>query len=33
MERKERLDLLRKVLAGDDISAMIIPSTDPHFGE
>ena len=26
MERKERLDLLRKVLAGDDISAMIIPS-------
>ena len=31
MERKERLDLLRKVLAGDDISAMIIPS--PHFGE
>ena len=30
MERKERLDLLRKVLAGDDISAMIIPSTDPH---
>lgn len=33
MERTERLDLLRKVLAGDDISAMIIPSTDPHFGE
>ena len=31
MERKERLDLLRKVLAGDDISAMIIPSTDPHL--
>lgn len=33
MERKERLDRLRKVLAEDDISAMIIPSTDPHFGE
>lgn len=33
MERTERLDLLRKVLAEDDISAMIIPSTDPHFGE
>lgn len=33
MERTQRLDLLRKVLAGDDISAMIIPSTDPHFGE
>ena len=33
MERTERLDRLRKVLAGDDISAMIIPSTDPHFGE
>ncbi|HIZ85820.1 MAG TPA: M24 family metallopeptidase [Candidatus Coprenecus stercoravium] len=33
MERKERLDLLRKVLAGDDISAMIISSSDPHFGE
>lgn len=27
------MDLLREVLAGDDISAMIIPSTDPHFGE
>ena len=33
MERKERLDFLRRVLAEDDISAMIIPSTDPHFGE
>ena len=33
MERTQRLDLLRKVLAEDDISAMIIPSTDPHFGE
>ena len=27
------MDRLREVLAGDDISAMIIPSTDPHFGE
>ena len=33
MERTQRIDLLRKVLAEDDISAMIIPSTDPHFGE
>lgn len=33
MERSQRIDLLRKVLAEDDISAMIIPSTDPHFGE
>ena len=33
MERTQRQDLLRKVLAEDDISAMIIPSTDPHFGE
>lgn len=33
MDRKERLDRLREVLAGEDISAMIIPSTDPHFGE
>lgn len=33
MEITQRIDLLRKVLAEDDISAMIIPSTDPHFGE
>ena len=33
MEINQRLDRLRKVLAEDDISAMIIPSTDPHFGE
>lgn len=33
MERTQRIDLLRKVMAEDDISAMIIPSTDPHFGE
>lgn len=31
--RIERLDALRKVLAEDDIAAMVIPSTDPHFGE
>lgn len=33
MDRKERIDKLRKFLAERDISAMIIPSTDPHFGE
>lgn len=31
--RTERLKALREVLAKDDISAMIIPSSDPHFGE
>lgn len=31
--RIERLNALRGVLAKDDISAMIIPSSDPHFGE
>ncbi len=33
MDRKQAIDSLRKVLAEDDISAMIIPSNDPHFGE
>ena len=33
MEIKNRLTLLRNLLAEQDISAMIIPSNDPHFGE
>lgn len=33
MEYIARMDLLREVLAKEDISAMIIPSNDPHFGE
>lgn len=33
MERKERIEKLRKYLKKNDFSAIIIPSTDPHFGE
>ena len=33
MEIRNRLTLLREFLAEQDISAMIIPSNDPHFGE
>lgn len=33
MSRVEAINKLRELLAEDDISAMIIPSNDPHFGE
>ncbi|MFA7116761.1 MAG: M24 family metallopeptidase [Bacteroidales bacterium] len=33
MYRKEAIAALRDVLKKEDISAMIIPSNDPHFGE
>jgi Xaa-Pro aminopeptidase len=33
MYRKKAIEQLRSILKEDDISAMIIPSNDPHFGE
>lgn len=33
MERKDAISSLRAYMAREDISAMIVPSNDPHFGE
>ena len=33
MDRKGAITSLRLYMEREDISAMIIPSTDPHFGE
>ena len=33
MYRQEAIQRLRKFLQSEDLSAMIIPSSDPHFGE
>lgn len=33
MDRIDAINRLRSILSEDDISAMIIPSNDPHFGE
>ena len=33
MYRQEAIERLRKFLQSEDLSAMIIPSSDPHFGE